>query len=65
MGIDMIFKIAAIGIIITVANHILTNMKRDDLATLVTLTGLGIVLLMVVPMINDLFNSVISIFGLY
>lgn len=65
MSIDLIFKIAAIGIIITVANQILTNMKRDDLATLVTLTGLGIVLLMVVPMINDLFNSVISIFGLY
>ena len=65
MSIDLIFKIAAIGIIITVANQILTNMKRDDLATLVTLTGLGIVLLMVIPMINDLFNSVISIFGLY
>jgi stage III sporulation protein AC len=65
MSIDLIFKIAAIGIIITVANQILTNMKRDDLATLVTLTGLGVVLLMVIPMINDLFKSVISIFGLY
>lgn len=65
MSIDLIFKIAAIGIIITVANQILTNMKRDDLATLVTLTGLGIVLLMVIPKLNDLFNSVISIFGLY
>jgi stage III sporulation protein AC len=65
MSIDLIFKIAAIGIIITVANQILTNMKRDDLATLVTLTGLGVVLLMVVPLLNELFKSVISIFGLY
>lgn len=64
-GVDIIFKIAAIGIIITVICQILKKSDRDDIATLVSLAGLIIVLTLVIGMISDLFNSIKDIFGLF
>ena len=64
-GIDVIFKIAAIGIIITVICQVLKKSDRDDIATLVSLAGLIIVLTLVISMISELFSSIKDIFGLY
>lgn len=65
MGIDLVFKIAGIGIIVAVLNQVLTKAGRDDMATLTTLAGLVIVLYMVVDIIGELFESVKQIFNLY
>jgi len=65
MSIDLIFKIAGIGIIITVICQILKKSDRDDIATLVSLVGLIIVLSLVVSVISDFFQSVKEIFNLY
>ena len=64
MDISIIYKIAAMGIIITVVCQILKKSDRDDIATLVSIVGLIIVLAVVVGMIGDLFNDIKSIFGL-
>ena len=65
MNVDIIFKIAAIGILISVINQILTRAGREEMAMMTTLAGVVIVLLMVINMIDQLFNSVKSIFQLY
>jgi len=65
ISIDIVFKIAAIGILVAVLNQLLVRSGREDMATMTTIAGLVIVLLMVVDMISDLFESVKSIFGLY
>ena len=62
MDISIIFKIAGIGIIITVICQILKKSDRDDIATLVSLAGLIIVLSLVINMISQLFNSIKDIF---
>ena len=64
MDVDIIFKVAAIGIIVTVLNQVLVRSGREEQAMLTTLTGLVVVLLMVVNMIADLFSTVKSVFGL-
>ena len=64
-GIDVIFKIAAIGIIVTVVCQILKKSEREDIATLVSLAGLVIVLTLVISMISDLFSSIKDIFGVF
>ena len=64
-GIDIIFKIAAIGILITVICQILKKSDREDIATLVSIAGLIIVLSLVVNMVGELFESLKSIFNLY
>ena len=64
-SVDIIFKIAAIGILVTVICQVLKKSDRDDIATLVSLVGLIIVLTIVISMISDLFASVKSIFELY
>ena len=64
MDISILFKMAAIGIIITVICHILKKSDRDDIATLVSIVGLVIVLAVVVSMVGDLFTDIKSIFGL-
>lgn len=64
MDVDVIFKVAAIGIIITVLNQLLVRSGREEQAMLTTLTGLVVVLLMVVDMIAELFSTVKSVFGL-
>lgn len=65
MSIDLVFKIAAIGILVTVLSQLLTRAGRDDIAMLTTLTGLIIVLFMVVNLVSDFFGSVKRIFQLY
>ncbi len=64
MDITILFKMAAIGIIITVICQILKKSDRDDIATLVSIVGLVIVLAVVVGMIGDLFGQIQDIFGL-
>jgi stage III sporulation protein AC len=64
MSIDFVFKIAAIGIIVAVLDQVLKNAKREEMATMVTLAGLVIVLVMVVQQIAKLFTTIKSVFGL-
>ena len=64
MDVDLIFKIAAIGILVSVLNQVLTRAGRDEQATMVTLTALVVVLMMVVQEIADLFALVENLFGL-
>ena len=64
MNVDLIFKIAAIGILVSVLNQVLTRSGRDEQATMTTLAGLVVVLMMVVQEISDLFNLVKDLFGL-
>jgi len=65
MGVDIIFKIAAIGILTAITGQILKRSERDEMATLTTLAGLIIVLMMVVDMISRLFDTIKSLFSLY
>ena len=65
MNIDIIFKIAGIGILITVIVQILKKSDRDEIATLVSIAGLVIVLTFVINMVSELFNSIRSIFNLF
>ena len=64
MNVDLIFKIAAIGILVSVLNQVLTRSGRAEQATMTTLAGLVVVLMMVVQEISDLFNLVKNLFGL-
>ena len=64
-SIDLVFKIAAIGILIAVLYQLLVRSGREDIAMMVSIAGLVIVLLMVVDMVSGLFSSVKNIFGLY
>lgn len=65
MGIDIIFKIAAIGIITAVVNNILDKSDKKEISTLVTLAGLVIVLTLVIEMLGNLFDTLKNIFYLY
>lgn len=65
MDIGILFKIAAIGILITVITQVLKKSDRDDIATLVGLAGLVIVLTLVIGMIADLFETIKNIFYLF
>jgi len=65
LSIDVIFKIAAIGILVTVLNQILIRSGREEQAMMVTLAGVVVVLMMVITMINNLFTAVKTIFQLY
>ena len=62
---EVIFKIAAIGILITVITQVLKKSDRDDIATLVSLVGLIIVLTLVINMVSELFDTIKNIFYLY
>ena len=64
MNVDLIIKIAAIGILISVLNQVLTRSGRDEQATMTTLAGLVVVLMMVVQEISELFELVKDLFGL-
>ena len=65
MEIDVIFKIAAVGIIVTIICQILKKSDREDIATIVSLAGLVIVLTVVLDMVVDLFESVRGLFNLF
>lgn len=64
MDISLILKVAGVGILVTVACQIFTRAGRDEQATLVSITGIVIVLLMLVGQIGDLFRTVREVFGL-
>lgn len=64
MDIDLLFKIAAIGILVAVLHQVLVRAGREDQAMMTTLAGLVIVLSMVIREISSLFNTVRTIFGL-
>lgn len=65
MNVDLIFKIAGIGILLAVLNQVLSKSGREEMATLTTLTGMVIVLLMVIQLISNLFDTVKTMFQLY
>ena len=65
MDIDIIFKMAAVGIIITIVCQVLKKSDREDIATLVSLAGLIIVMTVVIGIVADLFDSIKAIFNLF
>ena len=62
MDIDLIFKIAAIGIIVSILNQVLSRSGREEQATMTSLAGLVVVLMMVAQKIADLFDLVKNLF---
>ncbi|HIW09105.1 MAG TPA: stage III sporulation protein AC [Candidatus Faecalibacterium faecipullorum] len=64
MEIDLVFKIAAIGIIVAVLNQLLIRSGREDQAMMTTLAGLVVVLSMLVQQISDLFVTIKALFAL-
>ena len=64
MDIDLIFRIAAIGIIVAVLNQLLVRSGREEQALMVTLAGLVIVMMVMVQQISDLFALTKSLFNL-
>ena len=65
MELDLIFKIAAVGIIVAVLNQILKKTDHDEQAMMLTVAGLVIVLMMLIPPIDELFGTIRSVFGLW
>ena len=64
MDVDLIFKIAAVGILVAVLNLVLVRSGREEQAMMTTLAGLVVVLMMLVRQISDLFDLVKSLFSL-
>jgi stage III sporulation protein AC len=64
MDVNLIFRIAGIGILISVVNMVLKEAGKEEQAQMLTLTGVVIVLIMVIQLIQRLFNDVRSVFGL-
>ena len=65
MEVVLIFKIAAIGIIVAVLNQVLIRSGREEQGMMTTLAGLIVVLMMIVTQISDLFSTIKQLFGLY
>lgn len=64
MDVDLIFKIAAIGILVAVLNQLLIRSGREEQAMMTTLAGLIVVLMMLITQISTLFDTIKSVFGL-
>lgn len=64
MDVDLIFKIAAVGILVAVLNLLLVRSGREEQAMMTTLAGLVVVLMMLVQQISDLFDMVKTLFSL-
>ncbi|GAB6087774.1 stage III sporulation protein AC [Alkaliphilus crotonatoxidans] len=65
MNVDLIFKIAAIGIIVSILNLVLEKAERKEQAMMTTLVGLVVVLMLVINLISNLFETVKTMFRLY
>ena len=65
MGIDLIIKIAGVGILASVVGQVLKNLGKDDIATFTTLASVIVVLIMIISSIAELFESVKTIFSLF
>ena len=63
--IELLFKLAGLGVVVAVLCQVLTRAGREELSTLVTVVGLVIALFLVVDLVADLFSSLQSIFALY
>ena len=63
-GVYLIFKVAAIGILVAVLNMLLVRAGRDDQAMMTTIAGLVVVLMVVIREISSLFDTIKSVFGL-
>ncbi len=63
MDVDLIFRIAAVGILVAVLGQLLTRSGRDEQALMTTLAGLIVVLMLIVEQISRLFNMMKSVFG--
>ncbi len=63
--VDLLFKLAGLGVVVAVLCQVLTRAGREELSTLVTVVGLVIALFLVVDLVADLFSSLQSIFALY
>ena len=64
MGVSLIFKIAAVGILVSILCQLLKNSGRDDLGHLVSLAGLLVVLFWVLPYVLELFETMQELFEL-
>ena len=62
---DLLFKLAGLGVAVAVLSQVLTRAGREELGTLVTVTGLVIALFLVINLVSVLFSSLKSIFSLY
>ncbi len=65
MDISILFKLAAIGIIVTVVCQLLKKSDRDEISTVVSIVGLVIALTVAVTMIGDLFETIRNVFGVF
>ncbi|MGN0683340.1 MAG: stage III sporulation protein AC [Oscillospiraceae bacterium] len=65
MGIDLLFKIAAVGIIVAILNLILKKTDHDEQIVMLNVAGIIIVLMMIIPALEELFNTVRNMFGLW
>lgn len=64
MGVSLIFKIAAVGVLVTILNQVLKHSGREEQAFLVSLAGLLLVLSWIVPYIYELFTTIQAFFSL-
>ena len=64
MEIELIFKIAAVGIIVSILNQVLVRSGREEQATMTTLAGLVVVLMLMISEIGELFETVRETFGI-
>ena len=65
MDIDLIFRIAAIGIVVAVLNQLLQRSGREEQAMMTTIAGLVVVLMMIISEISRLFDTIKTTFGLW
>ena len=64
MDVDLVFKIAAVGILVSVLNQVLTRSGREEQAMMTTLAGLIVVLMMIISQISVLFDTIKDLFAL-
>ena len=64
MEIDVVFKIAAVGLIVAVLNQVLVRTGKEEYTMLTTLAGIVLVLMLVIPYVSQLFDYTRSVFGL-
>ncbi len=65
MDLDLLFKIAAVGIIVAILNLILKKTNHDEQIVMLNVAGLIIVLMMIIPALEELFNTIRNVFGLW
>ncbi len=65
MELDLIFKIAAVGLIVAILNLILKKTDHDEQVVMLNVAGLIIVLMMIIPALEELFTTIKNVFGLW